>query len=82
MDRTNEYEEIDRLLSQFKDGKKRYNEDALFNKVIRALAYGSNPIELIDQLLTMNSELFVKYKDIIQRSGLPPVIIKYDDITN
>ena len=50
------YNKREELISKFKDGDKRYLESSLFNSVIHSLALGTDPLEIIDQLITVTED--------------------------
>lgn len=45
-------DKIDSLISKFENGKERYQQSAMFNRVINTLARGADPLIVIDQLIT------------------------------
>jgi protein-L-isoaspartate O-methyltransferase len=58
---------IPHILSRFKDGEKRYRESSLFNQVINNLANDTDPLEIIDQLITNQEELQKSFENYINR---------------
>ena len=45
------YKKTDEMLAKFPDGKRRFRESALFNKVIQTLIRDGDPFVIIDQLI-------------------------------
>jgi hypothetical protein len=39
------------LISKFENGKERYQQSAMFNRVINTLVRGADPLVVIDQLI-------------------------------
>lgn len=50
-------ERITELIHKFKNGNERYATDSYVNKAINVLARGADPINLLDQILEINSNL-------------------------
>jgi hypothetical protein len=63
------------ILSQFKDGEKRFLESAMFNKVIRLLMQGANSLSVIDDLLIQLEDIHNKYKEHL-RNQYPNIVIE------
>lgn len=53
-------ERIAELIHKFKNGNERYATDSYVNKVINVLARRGDPIELLDQILEINSNLMAE----------------------
>jgi len=62
---------IDEILSQCKNGHKRFNSSPLFRSVVIMLAKGENPITLIDRLVEIQDELGEQFAEYVQRDTRP-----------
>ena len=63
------------LLNKFKKGQERYHTDPVFNRVVIALAGGTDPITIIDDLCGWLKELGDKYEDYVKKGPPPQYII-------
>jgi hypothetical protein len=66
---------IDEILSQCKNGYKRFDSSPLFRSAVIMLAKGKNPITLIDILIEIQDELGEQYVEYVQRN--PPQMLMY-----
>lgn len=66
------------LISKFKNGEERYLNSALFKNTIEYLLRGSDPLDLIDQLISMIEDT---KKDFLEYATNNPVrFIKVDKL--
>ena len=62
------YKKTDEILSKFKNGKNRFRESALFNRVVQMLVRDADPIEIIDQLITITDDTQKAFEQYMIRS--------------
>lgn len=67
---------ISQLVDKFKNGAERYQSDALLHNTINHLARGADPINIIDELITMNNELVKKNIELASKAPVAYVINK------
>ena len=68
------YKSIEDVILMFKDGFKRYNEDALFHKCINAIYIGENQIKLLDDVISMNRRLMKQYSNDIRNGTINSIV--------
>jgi predicted kinase len=63
------YRKTDECIARFKNGKERYRNSALFNRVVQMLARDADPYEIIDQLCQMSIDQTRAFEHIIQKEN-------------
>ena len=58
-------------IAKFKNGEKKYRESVLFNQVINMLVNDINPIDVIDQLITVAENTQRAFEQYIHRDTRP-----------
>lgn len=59
------------IVSKFKDGQDRYKKSALFNRVVQSLVRGADPMEMIDQLITITEDTQKAFERYVERDDRP-----------
>lgn len=66
--------QINKLLSRFKDGNKRYHNSPLFNTTITSLAHGEDPLVIIDELMQITESVQKNFEEYMEHTQLPIVV--------
>ena len=67
---------IDDIISNFENGKERYQKSEMVNAVINSLARGANPFKIIDQLLLANDKIHEEFHEYAKNDTRPFVVSK------
>jgi hypothetical protein len=65
------YKKTDEIIAKFKNGKERYQQSALFNKVVQMLVRDADPLEIIDQLITTTEDFQKAFEQYMHRDTRP-----------
>ena len=72
--------DFDEIIAKFKDGKKRYEESAMFNKVIQMLIRGADHYDIIDQILLAQENTQAVYEQHMKLcKGVPHIVVSPND---
>lgn len=63
------YKKTDEVISKFKNGKERFNTSPTFNRVVQMLVRDVDPIDIIDQLITINDDTQRAFSEHLMRYG-------------
>ncbi len=73
MDRFEHYLKTDEIVAKFKNGEQRYLNSATFNRVVQMLVRDADPLEIIDQLITITEDTQKAFEQYMIRS-IPPMV--------
>lgn len=65
------YLKTSEYIAKFKNGEKKYHESVLFNQVIQMLVRDVDPIDVIDQLITVAENTQRAFEQYIHRDTRP-----------
>lgn len=65
------YQKTDECVAKFKNGKARYQQSATFNRVIQMLVRDADPMEIIDQLVTITDDTQKAFEQYMLRDTRP-----------
>lgn len=74
MDRYEHYKKTDEIVAKFKNGKERYRQSATFNRVVQMLVRDADPLEIIDQLITITDDTQKAFEQYIHRDTRPMIM--------
>lgn len=59
------------MVAKFKNGEERYRTSATFNRTVQMLVRGADPLEVIDQLITITDDTQKAFEHYMIKAPMP-----------